>query len=367
MSEAHPNPHPEIIIIKRKKVSHDGHHGGAWKIAYADFVTAMMAFFLVMWLINASNEETKAAVASYFNPVQLMDTTSNPKGIKDAQYGASSKDVPADTPKARSDARPAKGDEKAQTEIDDSIFRDPYAVLTEIAGGAGKADGGDISEVEVENDSMPRPGLLGGDAYRDPFEPEFWAKAEKQPVAETAKPIEPAEPQLQALPMQDDLKSEPEPKSAEEKIAEEIQMTLGQGASGTPQVAVEAGNGGVTVNLTDGADYAMFELGSARPKKEVIALVARIASILNSKPGQIEIAGHTDARPFKSGNYDNWRLSSARAQMAYFMLVRAGVSPQRFSAITGNADAKPRLAADPLAPENRRIEIKLITPTAVMP
>jgi chemotaxis protein MotB len=359
MSENTQNAHQEIIIIKRKKVSHDGHHGGAWKIAYADFVTAMMAFFLVMWLINASNEETKAAVASYFNPVQLMDTTSNPKGVKDAQYGASSKDVPADSPKARSDARPAKGDESAQTEIDDSIFRDPYAVLTEIAGGAGKADGGDISEVKVANDSMPRTGLNGGDAYRDPFEPEFWAKPKEE---EALKPAEP-KPLEQPLPAST-TEAAPEVKTPEEKVAEEIKSELvkGETDSKAPQIEVVAGKGGVTVNLTDGADYAMFEVGSARPKKEVIELVARIAAILNSKPGMIEIAGHTDARPFKSGGYDNWRLSSARAQMAYHMLVRAGVSPQRFIAIIGHADAKPRLVDNPLAPENRRIEITLVTP-----
>jgi chemotaxis protein MotB len=55
---------PEIRIIKRKK-AHAGHHGGAWKVAYADFVTAMMAFFLVMWITGMSNE-VKAAVAGYF-------------------------------------------------------------------------------------------------------------------------------------------------------------------------------------------------------------------------------------------------------------------------------------------------------------
>ena len=55
------------IIIKRKKAGgHGGHHGGAWKVAYADFVTAMMCFFMVMWLMG-SDEETKAAVADYFN------------------------------------------------------------------------------------------------------------------------------------------------------------------------------------------------------------------------------------------------------------------------------------------------------------
>ncbi|WOI52705.1 flagellar motor protein MotB [Parvularcula sp. LCG005] len=57
------------IIIKRKKViKAAGHHGGAWKVAYADFVTAMMAFFLLMWLLNATTEEQRKGLADYFNP-----------------------------------------------------------------------------------------------------------------------------------------------------------------------------------------------------------------------------------------------------------------------------------------------------------
>lgn len=57
------------VIIKRKKiVKADGHHGGAWKVAYADFVTAMMAFFMLMWLLNATTEKQRKGIADYFNP-----------------------------------------------------------------------------------------------------------------------------------------------------------------------------------------------------------------------------------------------------------------------------------------------------------
>ncbi len=57
------------IIIKRKKViAGGGHHGGAWKVAYADFVTAMMAFFLLMWLLNATTEQQRKGLADYFSP-----------------------------------------------------------------------------------------------------------------------------------------------------------------------------------------------------------------------------------------------------------------------------------------------------------
>jgi len=61
------------VIIKRKKVTGgDGHHGGAWKVAYADFVTAMMAFFLLMWLLGATTEKQRKGVADYFNPTVTL-------------------------------------------------------------------------------------------------------------------------------------------------------------------------------------------------------------------------------------------------------------------------------------------------------
>src|SRR5687768_11045364 len=70
------------IIIKRiKKRGGDAHHGGAWKVAYADFVTAMMAFFLLMWLINTTSPEQKKGIADYFAPASVSQTTSGSGGI----------------------------------------------------------------------------------------------------------------------------------------------------------------------------------------------------------------------------------------------------------------------------------------------
>jgi chemotaxis protein MotB len=70
------------IIIKRiKKSAGAGHHGGAWKVAYADFVTAMMAFFLLMWLINTTSPEQKRGIADYFAPASVAETTSGSGGI----------------------------------------------------------------------------------------------------------------------------------------------------------------------------------------------------------------------------------------------------------------------------------------------
>src|SRR6185436_1756276 len=61
-----------VIIVRKKKKGHGGHHGGAWKVAYADFVTAMMAFFLVMWLVTQS-KDVRAAVAGYFRDPGVFD------------------------------------------------------------------------------------------------------------------------------------------------------------------------------------------------------------------------------------------------------------------------------------------------------
>ncbi|MCE5243594.1 MAG: flagellar motor protein MotB [Syntrophobacteraceae bacterium] len=63
---------PKKIIIKNIKKSHGGHHGGSWKVAYADFVTALMAFFLLMWLLNMSSEEKRAVMAMYFRHFSLF-------------------------------------------------------------------------------------------------------------------------------------------------------------------------------------------------------------------------------------------------------------------------------------------------------
>lgn len=75
------------IIIKRKKVIVGGHHGGAWKVAYADFVTAMMAFFLLMWLLGATNEKQRKGIADYFNPtIPIMKAS----GGGDGAFGGDS-------------------------------------------------------------------------------------------------------------------------------------------------------------------------------------------------------------------------------------------------------------------------------------
>ncbi|WP_088184409.1 flagellar motor protein MotB [Sphingobium sp. Z007] len=77
-------PEPRPIIVKKIIVEgHGGHHGGAWKVAYADFVTAMMAFFLLMWLLGATTEKQRKGLADYFTPtlVQMKENSAGSNGM----------------------------------------------------------------------------------------------------------------------------------------------------------------------------------------------------------------------------------------------------------------------------------------------
>lgn len=101
----------------------------------------------------------------------------------------------------------------------------------------------------------------------------------------------------------------------------------------------------------------MFAIGSAEPQRRVVKMMEAIAASLRSFNGPIIVRGHTDARRYRSATYDNWRLSSARAQMAYYMLIRGGLPEKRFDRVEGYADHHLKDPAHPLAAENRRIEI----------
>jgi len=103
-----------IIIKKIKKSGGHGHHGGAWKVAYADFVTAMMAFFLLMWLINTTSPEQKRGIADYFAPASVSKTTSGSGGILDGtsfgQSGGKSGGAVAVVVKVTPQDKPTKAD-----------------------------------------------------------------------------------------------------------------------------------------------------------------------------------------------------------------------------------------------------------------
>ncbi|MGQ5701610.1 flagellar motor protein MotB [Sandaracinobacteroides sp. A072] len=99
MSVEGPLPEPEILVRKVKVRGHGAHHGGAWKVAYADFVTAMMAFFLLMWLLGATNEDQRRGLADYFAPTVMEYSTSG--GSNGMLQGRSIEDPDGIAPHAR--------------------------------------------------------------------------------------------------------------------------------------------------------------------------------------------------------------------------------------------------------------------------
>ncbi len=113
-----------VIIIKRKKViAGGGHHGGAWKVAYADFVTAMMAFFMLMWLLNATTEQQRKGIADYFTPTIPMVRIS---GGGDGSFGGD--DIFSQGMSARS----GMGGIEAETEGDGAAKAAEVAALQDI-------------------------------------------------------------------------------------------------------------------------------------------------------------------------------------------------------------------------------------------
>ncbi|SDG57482.1 chemotaxis protein MotB [Bradyrhizobium sp. Rc2d] len=424
---------PELVIIRRRSAFDDEKpHGGVWKIAYADFMTAMMAFFLVMWLLNALNQDQKQVVASYFNPIKLAENAPAPKGLKDLSRkepssfeGQDGRRKPAGPNEERRGDSPTA--EKPPFYEEKVLFRDPYATLAEIANSANQASGqrraGALTSAEED-------GLKGGDAYRDPFDPGYWKLApqvskdadriiESEPKpnasARDASGTGQGEPQARRANVDDaggsvapnadspsaslslllppgpapsqssregsaqataqanaaaqarpnDTTKDNEPRDAaqtQQPTVKQLQSAIADALSDVkagagPAAEVRQVEEGLLISLTDDASFGMFAVGSAEPRPELVRVIDKIGPLLTKRPGMIIVRGHTDNRPYKSETYDNWRLSTARAQMAYYMLVRSGVDAQRIEHVEGYADRRPKLPNDPAAAQNRRIEI----------
>ncbi|MBF9232611.1 MotB family protein [Microvirga alba] len=392
----------EIIIVRRYEAEEEHHKGGAWKVAHADFMTAMMAFFLVMWLISAVGKETKSSLANYFNPVQLAESTPDRKGLKEPKDAAPKSEPETEN---KSTSSKATGDEVGGPSPrvqkprfkEGALFQDPYAVLAKLAAEAEQEHPQDATGVDLTLGNTGEPGLNGGEAYRDPFDPLYW-QIVSVPKPKTGTPGDPAtappvpqDGKLDALASSPQARLESRAKDKEAKSADKPLPQLSSGAGpnaekqvagsqeadlqaeiakavptsggGSPHIEVNRTGEGILISVTDEIDFSMFAVGSAEPQPKVVRAMEKIAKIISTRPGKIIIRGHTDGRPFKSDTYDNWRLSTARAHMASYMLVRGGIDEARIERVEGHADRSLKSASDPKAAINRRIEILLREPS----
>jgi chemotaxis protein MotB len=415
---------PELIIVRRRSSLDVEENHGVWKIAYADFMTAMMAFFLVMWLISATNQETRESVATYFNPIKLTDSTPDRKGINDARRVDPGKAAEGDS--VRPQPEPGKATEAKQRPLspqprfdEAALFRDPYAVLSEIAGAPPRN-----AQAGTSIDSTRKEGVKGGEAYRDPFDPINWPMASSAPVEEkalgrketgglsfnedaaaliegqgarpstgkpdaTATPVQEPEPGATRPPKSDkqderkpvglfaddELKNStptkppsaqridmaPVPNTAS-KLQAAVSAALASLGPARPVAEVRETNEGLLISLTDDVNYGMFATGSAEPTPGLVRALDTITPLISQNRGQVIVRGHTDNRAYRSPEYDNWRLSTARAHMAYHMLIRGGLDARRIERIEGYADRRPKDPNDPSAARNRRIELLIRAP-----
>ncbi|MBX6367799.1 MAG: flagellar motor protein MotB [Rhodospirillales bacterium] len=293
-----------IIIKKIKKRGHGGHHGGAWKVAYADFVTAMMAFFLLLWLINVTTDVQKKGIADYFAPtVATISVTSGAGGMLGGQV------IGKPGAMTVSAAAPALADPVTSMRQPDE-------------GDEGERSGNPGQRLEITDEALETS----------------IAQREEQQFAL-------AEFQL---------------KKAMENVPELRELADNLLVDRTPE--------GLRIQLVDQDKRSMFPRASAEmyePAKKLMGVVAQIVARL---PNKITVTGHTDATPYSKGSgYGNWELSTDRANASRRELLNAGLDESRIAKVVGMADREPLVPEDPTSPQNRRISIVLMREAPIEP
>lgn len=295
------------IIIKKVKRQKHAHHGGAWKIAYADFVTAMMAFFLLLWLISMTTPEQKEGLASYFAPPNISPTTSGSGGLMGgtALDNSDAALMQGSTPDVRVDASVTpKGEE--------------FGTVSGAMSGRDQQQG---SEFESTNDSQT----------------EMRAE-DDQGFHSAAASIRQA---WQALPDITEI--------ADNLIVEETKE-------------------GLNIKILDQEGRPMFPEGSKYPNEPTRQALAAIAPILQKLSNPVRIAGHTAAGGvYANPRYGSWELSADRANAVRQILGEFGLADDRINAVVGRATSEPFFPNDPYMAANERVEITLLYETPPVP
>jgi flagellar motor protein MotB len=160
---------------------------------------------------------------------------------------------------------------------------------------------------------------------------------------------------------------------AMQNAAQELQQVIASSPElkemlGIVDIKVEAD--GLNIEIMDTDKISMFELGSSRINSVSEAAFQKIGAFIAKLPNNVDIVGHTDAKPFASqrrGGYSNWELSADRANAARRLLEKGGVDPKRFTSVVGRADQELRVPTEPFASSNRRITVKMRFNPALVP
>ena len=334
-----------LTIIKREEIIEGGHHGGAWKVAYADFVTAMMAFFLLMWLLNATSEKTKRGLADYFTPTTIL------------ARGASGGGQPLAGKSPFEDGRQVS--DKGSIEVvngkmppidqDDDGSDTPVTKIVHAEGQAAGRDG-----AGADQDGAEKPEIGAATFARHGQNTSASPKAAKDgrdnpgqdraaaSTAEIARRQEQASFASAARQMKAAIETDPELAP----LARQLDIDL------TPE--------GLRIQIHDADNQEMFATGSALPNDRTRALLLRLTPILRTLKEPIALAGYTDAAAYTDPNRSNWDLSAERANATRRLLTDSGLPDDRIRDVTGHADRDLLHPETPLAAINRRVSITLL-------
>jgi chemotaxis protein MotB len=333
MAKKSEDKEPELapIIIKKIQAGHGGAHGGAWKIALADMMTAMMAFFLLMWLLGATNESQRKSIADYFKPT--------PKSIVDLAKGSGSNGVFGGRSMLDDQGLPNAA---MQTSIFDTATPPRMNATdkdesTEDAEGSGAGAGGQSAG---KDQGAEQGGASGKNEGAEKAGGKAKTEAEKAAAA-----------------------------AAEQKQFSEVEQQLKAALANDPELAGLAANvsikrdkDGLHIDLVDQANFSMFNLGTAKLLPRAQTLLKTVAKIVAKAPNKVAVRGHTDSFGFSDAkSRNNWTLSADRAETTRALLESSAVTPDRFARIEGVADSDPSVPANPYDPRNRRISVTLLT------
>ena len=282
------------IIVKRINVVH-GHHGGSWKVAFADFATAMMAFFLMMWLMGATTADQRGGISQYFknpsivqgaSPLPSPTAMQGPGGPSTSMIDAGGslelfKESPTERTERNEEVLCVAGERNEQSDINSML--------------EGRRTGGPGEEKE----------------------------------------------RLESLML--NLNDAIQKKNSLKPFGDQVLMDL------TAE--------GLRIQVIDKESVSMFPSGSAQLEPFSKALLIELATIIRTVPNRISITGHTDGRPFNRNGYSNWELSAERANAARRALVEGGVPEEKIGRVVGLSSFALLDPAHPESPLNRRISI----------
>jgi chemotaxis protein MotB len=322
------------VIIRKEEIVEGGHHGGAWKVAYADFVTAMMAFFLLMWLINATTEAQRVGLADYFSQANVLNRGASGEGKPFGgrtpfDHGALTSDLGAvrvtvgHNPVSPTVPHVPQGQQIRPV----NATGQHLANVTTTQQGAGKPGSGAVPSMAPPPaapsvSAVANGGLAAGNLGHRRF------AAASQAMTQAIK----ADPALRVL---------------------------------SHQISIHETPQGLEIQIMDTHKRPMFKLGSSEPNAMTGALIRKITPILDKLADPIKISGYTDATPYIGTGQSNWDLSVERANATRRLMEQAGLPKPLISAVVGYADRDLLLPKTPRAAGNRRVAILVLRPAPV--